>query len=141
MEHMYAFKARGHPKILAGHATTLMVTKEEHLTERGDCVVAVCAEASLAGLLDELKAAARSREAMISLTLEVCGESFTVTGRGTPALTYTSELDMVTRRSRYVCGRTLMVEADSAAVDLPRSIVRLLGNPDAEVNVTLRIQG
>jgi len=118
-----------------------MVTREEHLTERGDCVVAVGAEASLAVLPPEMKEAARSRDAAISLTLEVSGESFTVTGRGDPALTYASELDVVARRSWYVCGRTLMVEADGASVDVPRSIVRLLRNQGAQVKVTLRVRG
>jgi len=138
---VYTFRARGHPNIVAGHATTLMVTRDERLTRRGDCVVAVGADASLADLPEELKTAARSSEAMVSLTMEVGGESFTVKGRGHPNLTYSSGLDMVARRSRYTCGRTLMVEADAAASDIPQSIVGLLRSPDAEVKVTLRVEG
>jgi hypothetical protein len=118
-----------------------MVTRDERLTRSGDCVVAVGAEASLADLPKELKAAARSSKATVSLTIEVGRESFTVKGMGHPDLTYSSELDMVARRSRYTCGRTLMVEADAAASGVPRSIAGLLTNPDVEVRVTLRVKG
>jgi hypothetical protein len=138
---LYTFRARGHPNIVAGHATTLMVTRDERLTRRGDCVVAVGAEASLVDLPEDMKAAARSSEATVSLTIEVGGESFTVKGRGHPDLTYSSELDVVARRSRYTCGRTLMVESNAAASDIPRSTARLLRSQSAEIKVTLRVKG
>jgi len=123
----------------ARHPTTLMVTRDGHLTSRGDCIVAVASEASLSGLPEEMKAAARSSEAVVSLTVEVGGESFTVTGKGHEELTYSSDLDMVARRSSYTCGRTLMIEADAAAADVPRRLAELLREPEAVVNLTLRV--
>ena len=73
-----SFKAQGHPDILSTHRTTLMTTKDKHLTKRGDCIVAVNAEKALLDLDDDIKEVARSGETVISLKLEAGGEEFTV---------------------------------------------------------------
>jgi hypothetical protein len=132
-----SFKARGHPDILSTHHTTLMTTKDKHLTKRGDCIVAVNAEKGLRDLDDELKRAARRRETIISLKLEAGGKEFTVRGKGHPGLTYTDTSDIVVRKSSYVCGRTLMVEADNAACDIPDEFRRVLKTDGVEVTVTI----
>jgi len=138
--HTITFKARGHSNVRSSHPTTIMITRDEHLTARGDCVVTVAAEASLLDLPDEMKEAARTRDAAITLTIEVGQLSFTVTGRGHPLLSYSSTSDIVARKSVYTCGRTLMVEADKAARDIPPEMVRLLQSPGSEVKVTLTVQ-
>ena len=140
MIHTITFTARGHRNVRSSHPTTIMITRDESLTSRGDCVVAVAAEAGLLYLPEEVKEAARARDTLITLTIEVGQMSFTVTGRGHPSLSYSSAADMVARRSLYTCGRTLMVEADKAARDIPREMVRLLQSPCSEVKVTLRVQ-
>lgn len=140
MEHKFTFRALGHRNVRSSHPTTIMITRDESLTARGDCVVAISAEAGLSDLPDEMKEAARAGDAAITLTIEVGQRSFTVTGRGHPSLSYSSAADMVARKSLYTCGRTLMVEADKAARDLPREMVRLLQSPSSEVKVTLRVQ-
>lgn len=132
-----SFKARGHPDISSTHGTTLMTTKDNHLTKRGDCIVAVNAEKALLDLDDELKEAARSGETVISLKLEAGSEEFTVRGRGHPGLTYTDPGDIVVRKSGYVCGRTLMVGADKAACDIPDEFRRALKDDGVEVTVTI----
>jgi hypothetical protein len=138
--HTITFRARGHRNVRSSHPTTLMITREEHLTARGDCIVAVASEASPSDLPEEMKEAARARDAAITLTIEVGQLSFTVTGRGHPSLSYSNASDMVARKSLYTCGRTLMVEADKAACDLPREMVRLLQSPSSEVKLTLTVQ-
>ena len=140
MMHTITFKARGHSNVRSSHPTTIMITRDEHLTARGDCVVTVAAEASLLDLPDEMKEAARTRDAAITLTIKVGQLSFTVTGRGHPLLSYSSTSDIVARKSVYTCSRTLMVEADKAARDIPREMVRLLQSPGSEVKVTLTVQ-
>ena len=140
MMHTITFTARGHRNVRSSHPTTIMITKDESLTSRGDCVVAVAAEVGLSDLPEEMKEAARVRDASITLTIEVNQRSFTVTGRGHPSLSYSSAADMVARKSLYTCGRTLMVEADRAACDIPREMVRMLQSPSSEVKVTLRVQ-
>ena len=131
-----SFKAKGHPNIISTHRTTLMTTRDKHLSKRGDCVVAVNAERGLLDMSEDIKEAARNGETVISLRLEAGGEGFTVRGRGHPGLTYTDPSDIVVRKSGYVCGRTLMVGADKAACDIPDSFRRVL---QGEVEVTVTI--
>ena len=45
--------------------------------------------------------------------------------------------DFVTRRSRFVSDRTLMIHADKAARDLPREMVLLLKDPKTRVTIEL----
>jgi hypothetical protein len=120
------FLAWGHPNIRAGHRTTLMVTREPELTPRGDCIVAVASEKGLSDLSPKLREAARSEEARITLILEAEGHIFTVSGRGDLRLTLSHPRDMVVRRSRYICPRTLMIKADKAACDIPEKLRRTL---------------
>ena len=114
-----------------------MTTVEDHLTPRGDCIIAVGAETGLAQLSAEIKEAARNPETRITFTLEAGGHVFETTGHGDPELTYTDKIDMVARKSSYTCGRTLMVGCDKAAVDLPEELVMVLQDPEAVITVTL----
>ncbi|HHL41695.1 MAG TPA: DUF371 domain-containing protein, partial [Candidatus Bathyarchaeota archaeon] len=52
-------------------------------------------------------------------------------------LTYTDEIDMVARKSSYTCGRTLMVQCDKAAVDIPKELVEFLQDPETVIKVQL----
>ena len=140
MRLMETFAARGHPNIRAGHRTTLMVTREPELTSRGDCIVAVAAERGLGDLDPRMKEAIRSRDAGVRLILEAAGLIFEVLGRGNAGLTLSNPTDMIARRSRYMCDRTLMVGANKAACDIEPPLLRLLQNPDQVVNVTLVVE-
>jgi hypothetical protein len=135
-----SFAAHGHPNIRATHEKTIEVTKEAHLTTRGDCIAAVSAEKGLPDLGEEMRAAARRPESVISMTLRVGDRVFTTAGRGDPALTWDHPTDMVTRMSDYVCPRTLMVHADKATIHMPRSLVQLLKDPNTIVRVTLSVE-
>ena len=99
--------------------------------------MAVNAEKGLLDLSDDIKEAARSGVTVISLKLEAGGEEFTVRGRGHTGLTYTDPSDIVVRKSGYVCGRTLMVEADMAACDISDGFRRVLKGDGVEVTVTI----
>lgn len=134
------FRARGHPNIRAAHGTTLMITRDPELTRRGDCIVAVKAEKGSLDLGRRMKEAMRRRDARIRLILEVEGVTFEVSGRGDPGLTLSHPADMVARKSRYVCGRTLMIGADKAACDLGPHLVGLLRNGDQVVNVSIVVE-
>jgi len=140
MRLMETFAARGHPNIRAGHRTTLMVTREPELTSRGDCIVAVAAERGLGDLDPRMKEAIRSRDAGVRLILEAASLIFEVLGRGNAGLTLSNPTDMIARRSRYMCDRTLMVGANKAACDIEPPLLRLLQNPDQVVNVTLVVE-
>lgn len=135
-----SFTARGHANIRATHEKTIEVTRETHLTTQGDCIAAVAAEKGLRDLPQEMRAAAKHFDSIISLSLRLDDTVFTTTGKGDPRLTWDHPTDMVARMSGYTCARTLMVHADKATIHMARSLVQQLKNPDAIVQVTVSVE-
>ena len=129
--------AHGHVNVQSTNKTTFEITKENHLTKRGDCIIAVGATKGATDLNQRFRAVARSQDARITIKIEVDGEEETVTAWGNPKLLFTHPTDLVVRKSDYVCGRTLAVRADKAACDLSRKLVEKLRNPDQKVKITL----
>jgi hypothetical protein len=137
MELAETFEAWGHPNIRSTHKTTLMVTREKGLTLRGDCIVAVKAEKGLKDLDPRLKELIRCEDAKVTLTIEAGDSSFIVTGRGHPRLSLNDPVDMVIRKSGYICDRTLMIGADKAACDIPSNFATLLQEGDQRILLTI----
>ncbi len=48
---------------------------------------------------------------------------------------------MVVRKSGFVSDRTLLVNSDKAARDIPRGLIRLLQKPEERVAIELRVIG
>jgi hypothetical protein len=119
-------RAKGHQNILATHKTTLQITKDDQISKRADCVVAVSADKSLRELASDVKRALRSNTAKMRLTIQAGHMSESITGFGSAALTMSDPDDMVVRKSTFTSGRTLMISADKAARDLDRSFIEKL---------------
>ncbi len=136
----FTFYARGHPAVVSTHSTTLELTKVAGLSENGDCIVAVGSSAGLRDLPAPMKNALSSETCRARLTLKLDSHWFAIEGRGAPGLTLSHPTDIVVRKSNYVSDRTLMVHANRAAADLPRSLVRLLQNPSSKVVVELTVE-
>lgn len=134
------FSARGHENVQSTHRTTFEVTKEEALSNRGDCILAVEATKAAADLQVEFKEAARKEGARITITIEADELKETVQAKGSPQLQFTHQTDLVVRKSSYVCGRTLAIDADKAAIDFSRELVKKLKNPKQTVKVTLTVE-
>ncbi len=132
--------ASGHPKTRATHSTTLEITKDPHLTDKGDCIVAVDASKGARDLSLEFHNLAKNDSTVIKLTLKAGNLSETVTGRGDRRLTLDHPTDLVARKSTYVCSRTIMVEADKSASSLSRDLVGAIRTPHAEITVILQAQ-
>lgn len=132
-----AIDAYGHENILATHRMTFEITKEAHLTKRGDCIIAVKATKGALDLLPEFKETAKRENARITITIEVDGVKEVINAQSSPHLLFTHPTDLVIRKSSYVCGRTLAVRADKAACDLSRQLVKKLKNPSQKVRITL----
>jgi hypothetical protein len=130
---------RGHPLVRSLHPTTIEVTTEEFLTERGDCIVGVAAAKGCAGLDKRTKEILRRRESMVTLRLVVGDLSFAVTASGDPRLQLSHEHDMVIRRSGFISDRTLAIRADAAAKDIPRQMVNLLRNPKTVGRLEIKV--
>jgi hypothetical protein len=129
--------AQGHKNILATHKTTLEFTKDQHLSKKGDCIVAVAADKAFADLSAEFKEKLRNTHEKLIIIIEA-GEIFEqVNAQGSPQLILAHPTDMVIRKSDYVCSRTLAVRADKAACDLSRDLAEKLKNPKQKVKITL----
>ena len=131
------FSAHGHKNTLATHKTTFEVTKEETLSNRGECIVAIESTKAAVDLPVEFKEAARKEGAQIKVTVEAGELKETVNAKGSPLLEFTHPTDLVVRKSDYVCGRTLAIRADKAALDFSRELVQKLKDPNQTVKVTL----
>ncbi|MEM2904647.1 MAG: DUF371 domain-containing protein [Candidatus Bathyarchaeia archaeon] len=132
-------RARGHPSVVASHRTTFELTRESHLTTRGDCVLAVAADKGPRDLDRRIREALQNDEARVIAVLRAGGETFTARGRGSQGLSLTHPKEMVFRKSRFISDRTVMVASDRAACDVPRDMVAALRNPDTRVELTLSV--
>jgi len=130
--------ARGHPRVTAEHQTTLMFTKDREVGFKGDCIVGVLADKGAAGLRDDMKSALKSG-AGVKITIEAGGEMEEVRAFGHPLLTFTYPKDLVIRKSRFTCGRTLAVGADKAATDLSKALVAKLRDTSTKVKITIEV--
>jgi hypothetical protein len=135
----YSFNARGHPSVVSTHPTTLEITKDPHLTRRGDCIVAVSAESGLSDVPSAVKKTLSSSQSAGRLTIKVQDQSFSVEGKGSEGLSFTHPTEMVVRKSAFVSHRTLMVHCDKAASDIPRKMVKLLQDPNQTVTIEISI--
>jgi len=127
----------GHENIQATHKTTLEFTKDKHLSRKGDCIVAVAADKTLADLNPEFKENLRKPHAKLTILIEAGGIAEQVNAHGSPQLFLTHPTDMVIRKSDYVCSRTLAIHANKAAQDLSRELVEKLKKPQQKVKITL----
>jgi hypothetical protein len=129
--------ARGHENISATHRSTIEITKEEHLTKSGDCVIAVSANKALSDLSAEFKKNLLTDQADLTISVEAGGVTETLSAYGSSRLILTHPTDIVIRKSGYVCSRTLAIHADRSARDLPRDLVKRLRNSKQDVRITL----
>ncbi|MDH5569852.1 MAG: DUF371 domain-containing protein [Nitrosopumilus sp.] len=119
----------GHENIRSNHKKTIEITKESHLTPRGDCIVGVNATSSCADLPLELKEKLKNPDSKINFSIRVDDHEFLLEGRGHPELILSHAEDIVIRKSDFICPRTLAIKCDKASDLLPRDMVALLQDP------------
>jgi len=132
--------AYGHENVKATHRSTFEITKESHLSKRGDCIIAVSANKGLAELSDIFKEVLRRCGSKLTILIEAGGASDVINAFGSPLLTLMHPTEMVVRKSGYVCRRTLAIQADKAACDLSKALVEKLKIPGEEVRITLIVR-
>lgn len=133
-------QAYGHENIKAKHRKTFEITKESSLTERGDCIIAVRADKAAHDLSSSFKALAAKDEAIITIMLKAGSLTEVVSGRGSSLLTFSDKKSLVARRSRYVCGRTIMISADKASADLNKEFVKAMKNPKQKMEAVIIVK-
>ena len=133
--------ALGHENIQAIHPSTLMFTKEKHLSKTGDCIVGIAADKAVADLSQKFKDALRKPNAKLTIIIEAGGLTEKINASGSPKLILTHPTDIVIRKSDYISDRTLAIHADKSSNELPRELVEKLKDPRQKVNLTLVLRG
>ena len=119
----YSFIVKGHSNVTSMHKSTFEVTMDKEMGLRADCIIGVSSPCKLVDLPGELLDAIRCEDTCIRVKLETVNAVDEIKGYGHSALTLDHPTDMVCRKSDFICGRTLMIRADKAAVDLNRLLV------------------
>ncbi len=132
--------AFGHENIRAMHPTTLMFTKDTHVSKNGDCIVAMTADKSVVDLSAQFKEELRKPNAKVTVIIEAGDFREEIKALGSPNLCLCHPTDIVIRKSDYICNRTLAICADKSSSDLPRRLVEKLQNPKQKVKITLRVE-
>ncbi len=129
----------GHPAIRALHRTTLEITRENHLTENGDCIIGVRASKACNQIDVDFRKKLMTTS-RIKIYIEVHNRIFSIKAFGSPHLTLTDGKEIVIRKSAFSSPRTLAVGSDSAAVDLPRIMAEELRDPACRGKLRMIIQ-
>jgi hypothetical protein len=132
--------ANGHKNIQATHKSTLEITKETRLSKRGDCVIAVAADKAMLDLSAKFKENLLKENVKITILIEAGEITEVASAYGSPRLILTHPTDIVVRKSSHVCSRTVAIQADKAAGDLSRRLVKKLRNPKQKVKITLTVK-
>lgn len=119
----YVFHARGHKNVTSTHKSTFEVTMDENIGKAANCIIGVSSEAKLSDFPPEIIKFIRDENTRIKVRLETENAEDEITGYGHPDLTLKHPKDMVCRKSKFRCSRTLMIKADKAAVDLKRELI------------------
>lgn len=122
----------GHPNVQSLHGKTLEITKDEHLTLRGDCILGVRATKACADLNETLKRRLSTTGSIVRVEIMVGSESFVIKGMGDERLSLMNPHDIVIRKTNFVCPRTLSIRCDKASSDVPRNMVELLQDDEAK---------
>jgi uncharacterized protein len=136
----FQIKFSGHKNIRSLHPKTIEITRDSHLTPRGDCIVGVNATSGCKGIPSKLKKKLKDPNSTINFSINVNEYSFKFSGQGHKNLLLSHSDDIVIRKSNFVCPRTLAVSCNKASDSIPRKIIQLLQDPKSKGILTIDIQ-
>lgn len=114
---------RGHPLVLGSHPTTFEITREDHLSTQGNCIVGIGADKGCNDLSPAFKQVVAHDDAILITRLSCGGITAEISSRGSSLMSLDHPTDMVWRRSTFVCGRTIGILSDFVAETLPRALI------------------
>jgi hypothetical protein len=120
---------KGHHNVQSLHPRTIEITKDEDLTLNGDCIIGINANKSCKDLNPEIKKRIRKNDSVIEIGLIVEPYSFIIKGFGDNKLLLTNEDDIVLRKSKFICDRTLSINCNFSSLEIPREIINSLRDP------------
>ena len=117
-----------------------MITKDDHLSQTGDCIVVLSANKTLEKLSSQFKNQLRKSNSKLTIILESNNLREKITAFGSPKLILTHPTDMVIRKSNFICNRTLAINADKSSIDLSRPFVEKLKDKKQEIKMSLIVE-
>ncbi|MDI9643510.1 MAG: DUF371 domain-containing protein [Archaeoglobales archaeon] len=139
---IFEILAFGHSNITAKHRTTFEITKDQEISKRADCVIGVKASKSISEIPQEAKKLIRAgAKVEIEISLPDYGIKDHAVGFGDQRLSFTHAKDIVIRKSKFTCGRTLLISADKSAFELSRELVELLKDKKTELLLLFKVKG
>lgn len=123
MEVQEIIYCRGHPLVLGNHPTTFEVTREDHLTKYGNCIIGIAADKGCNGLSPVFKRILSHDDSVLFTRLSCDGVTVEVKSKGSSLFTLDHPTDIVWRRSPFVCGRTIGINSDHVSVTLPKALI------------------
>lgn len=120
----------GHNNVLSRHKKSIEITRESKLTLKGDCIIGVSSNKGCSNLNQRLRHQLRKESTLVKMEIIVDNMSFVIFGRGDCRLTISDPEDIVIRKSRFCCPRTLSVSCDKAASDIPHNIATKFKDPE-----------
>lgn len=130
--------AYGHENVLSKHKMTFEVTKDAHLTKKGDCIIGVNADKGLADFSEKFKGLLKSANSSVRIFV-ICNQfRDEINAKGNENLILTNEEDIVVRKSKFIDDRTIAIMADKSAVDLNKEMVKALAREKEKAKITLK---
>jgi hypothetical protein len=142
MEAQEIIHCRGHPLVLGTHPTTFEVTREVHLTKKGNCVIGIAADKGCNGLSAAFKGVLTDDDAVLVTRLSSEDVIVEMKSRGSSQFTLDHPTDMVWRRSSFTCGRTIGIMSDHVAATLPEALIaHLVAGKEMIITLTAKRPG
>ncbi len=116
-------RSRGHVNVTATHKTTIELTRDDYLTPLGDCIIGVQADKAVGDFSKEFKRLAKDDNSIIVAVFVTRNNIDIVYGYGSRKLLLTDKRKIIIRKSSYIDGATIMVNANKAARDLSRKLI------------------
>lgn len=135
----YSFVVMGHPNVTSKHRTTFETTKDSEIGITADCIIGVKSPVSMEDIPEEILDAIKNSDTRVTVKLETENSADEIHGYGHPGLTLDHPTDMVSRKSDFICNRTLMIHADKAACDLNEKLIEDLKN-SKPLKVTIKVE-
>ncbi len=131
---------KGHTNVQSLHSRTIEITKDKDLTLNGDCIIGVEANKSCQDLSPEIKEKIKKNNSLIEIELIVEPYSFIIKGNGNDNLLLSNHEDIVLRKSKFICDRTLSINCNFSSLDIPREIIEILKYPSNTGIMLIRVE-
>ncbi|MEM0490852.1 MAG: DUF371 domain-containing protein [Ignisphaera sp.] len=123
--------AKGHKNIKALHPTTFELTKDNYLTERGDCIIGINLDKSASELDPKIRELLKKDTSIVLIVLKVDDVTDIVIAQGSKNLVLNDPRKIVVRRSSYIDSATVAINANKGSKHIKRDLIERLKSQDA----------